>query len=77
LCFSCHQWYGSNPVESAEWVQDYLGGEALEELRQRKETICKRTKGEKKEIAAHWRAQTKYLQRCRQEGKEFVTTEWD
>lgn len=77
LCFSCHQWYGSNPVESAAWIEDYLGSEALEELQQRKNQICKRTKKEKKEIAKHWKAQLEYLRRCRNEEKEFHAAEWD
>ena len=77
LCFSCHQWYGSNPVESAAWIEDYLGSETLEALTKKKNEICKRTKGEKKEIAAHWRAQLRYLRRCREEGREFHVCEWD
>ena len=77
LCFSCHQWYGGNPVESGKWVESYLGGEALEELERRKSRICKRTKKDKKEIAAHWRAQLQYLRRCRDEGRDFNVVEWD
>lgn len=77
LCFSCHQWYGSNPVESAAWVETYLGSEALEELQQRKNQIKKRTKKEKAEIAKHWRSQLKYLKRCREEGREFNVMEYD
>ena len=77
LCFPCHQWFGADPVESAAWVSDYIGREALEELEQRKNTIVKRTKKEKKEIAAHWRAQKEYMIRCRNEGREFHVVEWD
>jgi len=76
-CFSCHQYLGGNPVEFSEWINAYLGDEAFVELRQRKETICKRTKGEKKEIAQHWKAQLAYLQRCREEGKGFNVMEFD
>ena len=76
-CFSCHQSLGGNPVEFAEWIDTYLGSEAAQELRERKNQIKKRTKGEKKEIAAHWRAQLKYLRRCREEEKEFHVMEWD
>ena len=77
LCFSCHQWYGGNPLESAAWIDTYLGSDAVEELTRRKNSIKKRTKAEKKEIAAHWRAQTKYLERCREEGKDYQVMEWD
>ena len=76
-CFSCHQYLGGNPIEFAEWIESYLGTEAAQALRERKNQICKRTKKEKKEIAAHWKAQLKYLQRCREEGKEFNVMEFD
>jgi len=76
-CFSCHQYLGGNPVEFTEWINAHIGDDALAELRKRKETICKRTKQEKKEIAKHWKAQLAYLQRCRKEGKDFNVMEFD
>ena len=77
LCFNCHNWFGSTPVEAARWVKDYLGSETLEELEKRARQVWPRTKKEKKEIAKHWRAQTEYLIRCREEGIEFHVSEWD
>jgi hypothetical protein len=76
-CFSCHQYLGGNPIEFSEWINDHIGDEAFAELRAKKEKIKKRTKREKKEIAAHWRAQLKYLRRCRDEERQFCVMEWD
>lgn len=76
-CFSCHQHLGGNPIEFAQWIEEYLGEGEYEDLIKRKNTICKRPKKEKLEIAKHWKAQLKYLRRCRKEEKPFVVCEWD
>jgi len=76
-CFSCHQYLGGNPIEFAKWIEEYLGDEEYEKLIQRKNTICKRTKKEKLEVAKHWKAQLEYMRRCRKEDKSFAVCEWD
>lgn len=65
LCFSCHQWYGGNPVESAAWVEDWhavrWGPDALDELRQRKNAPFKLTKSFRDERKAELTAKLKAL----------------
>lgn len=49
LCFSCHQWYGGNPTESAEWVKAYLGAERFAELERMKAQTVKDNEGYRQE----------------------------
>ncbi len=57
LCYSCHQWYGGDPVESAPWVEDHLGLGVLEILTEKKGAVFKIPKSEEKLIAAHYKAE--------------------
>lgn len=43
LCFSCHMWFGGNPVEAYRWLEEYLGPEKLEELEQMKNELVRDT----------------------------------
>jgi len=47
LCYSCHQWFGGNPVEAAEWLKAYLGETELAKLRMMKNKITKWSKADK------------------------------
>jgi len=76
-CRGCHQFLTGNPLSFSDWIRDFLGDEECESLRIRHNKTQKRTKGEKKEIAQHWRSQLKYMQRCRKDGREFNVCEWD
>ena len=33
LCFTCHQWYGANPVEASEWLKSIVGERQYDILR--------------------------------------------
>lgn len=41
LCFSCHQWFGGNPVEAYQWLVEYMGPERLAELERMKAQTVK------------------------------------
>ena len=76
-CFSCHQHLGGNPIEFSEWIRQHLGDADYEALIVRKNTICKRTKKEKKEIGKHWQSQLSYMIKRREQNKGYVPAEWD
>ena len=61
LCFSCHQWFGGNPYEAAIWLEDEVGIEILEIIREKKDMKIKVPKSEEKLIAKHYREQHKLL----------------
>lgn len=61
LCFSCHQWYGGNPVDSGKWVEEVLGGGVIAILREKRDSKVKVSKLEEKDIASHYRAEHKKL----------------
>lgn len=42
LCMGCHFWGHRNPTEFLLWVQDRMGAEAFEALRQRAQATSKR-----------------------------------
>ncbi len=31
-CFTCHQWFGGNPIEAAMWARSELGDKVIDEL---------------------------------------------
>lgn len=68
LCFSCHQWYGGCPPDSALWLEKKLGVQALEILREKMSQKIKVSKEEEKEIAAHYRAQLEEMKKKRRAG---------
>lgn len=78
-CFGCHQKLGSNPHDFKRWVWRHLGEPNYDDLVIRHNTIVKRTKDERKEMLAHFKAQLGYIKRRRRNGEQgyidFV--EWD
>ena len=78
-CFGCHQKLGANPHEFRSWVYKQLGESRYDDLVLRANSVCKRTKAERKEMLAHFKAQLEYIRKRRKEGEtgliEFV--EWD
>ena len=62
LCFSCHQWYGSNPADSGYWVTELLGEGHMELLREKRDSKVKVSKLEEKDIAKFYRAELKKLE---------------
>jgi len=57
LCYSCHQWYGGNPVDSGKWITSLYGEGYMELLREKMNSKTKVSKIEEKEIAKHYRDQ--------------------
>ena len=79
LCYFCHQKLGSNPHDHRSFVYQQLGEVRYDLLVLRANTPVKRTKAERAEMLAHFKAQLEYMRRRRREGEvgliEFV--EWD
>ena len=60
-CFSCHQWYGGNPVEGGEWARRELGDDVIDELMRLKQKPFKRSKQWEAEIEAELRRKLECL----------------
>ena len=77
LCFSCHQWFGGNPLDATQWLTETLGQGHIDLLREKRENIVKVSKLEEKDIAKHYREELKTLEKKRAEGVtgriEFVS----
>ena len=69
LCGSCHKFLGNAPNEHTAFIKKILGDVLYEELLDRKRiNVMKYTKAEKKEMAAHYRAETKRIMVLRDDG---------
>ena len=42
ICFGCHQYFGANPAEYAEWKKKRLGEKKYDKLMLRAHTYCKK-----------------------------------
>ena len=62
LCFSCHQWFGGNPVESGRWIIELYGQGHDDLLVEKKNLKMKISKLEEKDIAKHYRQELKKLE---------------
>ena len=68
LCYSCHQWYGGNPAESGIWIRNLMG--KMHDLLVEKMNLkCKVSRLEEKEIAAHYKNETKMIEQKRMLGQ--------
>ena len=47
LCYSCHQWFGENPVAAYDWLKSYIGEEKLDQLRLKANSVKKWTPEDK------------------------------
>jgi 5-methylcytosine-specific restriction endonuclease McrA len=47
LCHSCHRKYTENPVDFTRWLEDYIGTEAIDNLRLKAWKVHKWKAGEK------------------------------
>lgn len=61
LCFKCHKWYEGNPLDSGQWLEDKIGAEVVQSLRDRMNTNIKVSKLEEKDIGKHYKEQFKLL----------------
>ena len=80
MCYGCHQRLGSNPHEFRSFMFKHLGEPNYDELVLRANTPYKRSKFEKKEMEAHFKAQLAYIRRRRRENGEtgvIPFVEWD
>jgi len=79
LCKPCHQRFTKFPLEWADFVARYWGQDNYDEAKRLAWSTRKYTKAEQKEIAAHYRAQTTYLERLRREGQtgNLPLVSWD
>lgn len=62
MCFSCHQWYGGNPIEGGEWARRYLGPDVVDELIRIKNAPFKKTKAWESEVESELKAKLKELE---------------
>jgi len=70
LCFSCHQWFGGNPIESGDWVRRWLGADRVELLIEKREQRFKVPKSDEKLISKHYKAETKKVMAKRDAGEQ-------
>ena len=68
LCFSCHQWFGGEPLESGKWLEAKIGEAMVDILIEKKRAKYKIPKTEEKEIAKHYREQLKIINQKRIDG---------
>ena len=69
LCFECHQFMGGDPPEHVRFFTGLVGEGMIEILRDKKNSIYKMAKGERKEIAAFYRQEHKRLKEARDNGE--------
>ena len=70
-CFGCHRRLGSNPHEFTDWVKNKLGLQTYETLVELSNDLMlgKQNRREKKEIAAHYKAEYERIMKLRSEGE--------
>ena len=69
-CFTCHQWLGENPVDFANWIEDYIGVGRLEILSEKAHSECKMTKKDKEAQYQHLKAEYSRMMALREEGQQ-------
>lgn len=70
LCYSCHQFFGGNPLDSGLWLLSEFGEEFFDRLREKMHSKVKVSKLEEKEIAKHYKEQLAIIEQKRAEGVE-------
>lgn len=79
LCAKCHRRFTDYPVEWGDFLRRYMGDSNYDEAKRLAWSTRKYTKAERKEMAAHYRAQTKYMELQRVKGKTGLLpiVSWD
>ena len=67
-CFSCHQWFGENPIIAGDWVEDYLGTKAVNTLTRIHHMVKKWRPAEKEEMYQHFKAELSRMIQQRHNG---------
>lgn len=62
LCYACHQYMGSHPIEFWIWLNNELGKGWLEDLRDKFNIPMKTNAALRKQIADHYRKQVRMLE---------------
>ena len=70
LCKPCHQRFTKFPLEWADFLRKDFGDDWYEAAKQKSWSIAKYTKAEKKEIAKHYREESKRIQFLRSQGEQ-------
>ena len=73
LCYSCHEWFGGNPVESGKWLEEKLGVSAIGLLQEKKDSGVKVPKLEEKEIAKFYRDQYRENMKLPEAEREWIS----
>jgi len=71
-CFSCHEWYGGNPVLGGEWAREFLGEYVVDMLIEKHNEICKLTKHDKEELYTHYKVEFSRMLRERAAGETGI-----
>lgn len=71
-CFSCHQWFGGNPVEAGEWVVGKLGAGLIAILTEKKNdaNLAKLMKKSENEIGKYYKAEFTRMMALRADGRK-------
>ena len=65
-----HRYFTENPAQFIRWLNDYLGEEHMEILKQRCNDLrVKYSKADKKDISRHYRNEYKRMRKLRDEGQ--------
>lgn len=69
LCNCCHKWYEDEVIDSGIWINDYMGADVIEKLREARNTKRPITiQEEKKKIAKHYLSEHKRIKKLRDQG---------
>ena len=65
-----HRYFTENPAQFIRWLNDYLGEEHMEILRERVNDVrIKYSKAERREISKHYRLEFRRMRKLRDEGQ--------
>lgn len=68
-CYGCHSKFEGDPYKFTHWVAERLGSGRVEILREKAYAVTKLSDKDKKEMAAHFRAELKRLEALRKQGE--------
>lgn len=74
-CFTCHNWFGGNPIEAGKWAEQHLGEGVVSLLIEKKNSRVKVSEKEEKQIATHYRQQHEKMLEAKKDGQLIVDFE--
>lgn len=57
LCAGCHHWAHQRPLDFAEWIEEYIGGDIIEEIKRESKVLTRGAfdyEGKLKELQSLW-----------------------